>query len=65
VNAHDLKLNAVRPVRPREGEAANLFLAECGRVSPKTRVLPPFILYGRDGKYTAEAEAVFSGRTAP
>ena len=65
VNAHDLKLKTVRPVRPREGEAANLFLAECGRVSPKTRVLPPFILYGRDGKHTAEAEAVFSGRTGP
>lgn len=65
VNAHDLKLKTIRPICPREGRAANLFLVECDRVSPTTRVLPPFILYGRDGKYTAEAEAVFSGRTAP
>ena len=65
VNAYDLKLKTIRPICPREGQAANLFLVECDRVSPKTRVLPPFILYGRDGKYTAEAEAIFSGRTAP
>ena len=65
VNAYDLKLMTVRPIQPREGQAANLFLAECDRVSSKTRVLPPFILYGKDGEYTAEAEAVFSGRTAP
>lgn len=65
VNAHGLKLKTVRPIQPREGQAANLFLVECDRVSPKTRFLPPFILYGKDGKYTLEAEAVFSGRTAP
>ena len=65
VNAHDLKLKTIRPICPREDQAANLFLAECDRVSLETRVLPPFILYGRDGKYTAGAEAVFSGRTAP
>ena len=65
VNAQDLKLKTLRPIHPREGQEANLFLVECDRVSSKTRVLPPFILYGRDGEYTAEAEAVFSGRTAP
>ncbi|TRZ86118.1 methyltransferase domain-containing protein [bacterium] len=65
VNAHDLKLKTIRPICPREDQAANLFLAECDRVSLEKRVLPPFILYGRDGKYTAEAEAVFSGRTTP
>ena len=63
VNAHNLKLKTTRSVRSREDQTANLFLAECGRVSLETRVFPPFILYGRDGKYTAEAEAVFSGRT--
>ena len=65
VNAQDLKLRTIRPVGPREGEAANLFLAECGCISHETLIFPPFILYGRDGKYTAEAEAVFSGRKAP
>lgn len=65
VNTHDLKLKTIRPVCPREGQTANLFLVECGRVSPETRVLPPFILYGGDGEHTAEAEAVFSGRTEP
>ena len=65
VNAHDLKLRTIRPICPHEGQTANLFLVECGRVSPETQVLPPFILYGGDGEYTAEAEAVFSGRTEP
>jgi tRNA1Val (adenine37-N6)-methyltransferase len=65
VNAQDLKLKTLRPVCPCAGRAANLFLAECGRLSPETRFLPPFILYGSDGEYTAEAEAVFSGRTGP
>ena len=64
VNAHGLKLKTVRLVHARERQAANLFLAECDLISPKMRILPPFILYGRDGTYTAEARAVFSGRTA-
>lgn len=65
VNAHDMKLGTLRPVCSREGEAAILFLAECGRAFSETRVLPPLILHGRDGEYTADAAAVFSGRTGP
>jgi tRNA1Val (adenine37-N6)-methyltransferase len=64
VNAEGLKLKTVRPVRPRAEAAANLFLAECDLCSTATGILPPLILFGADGRYTAEAEAVFSGRPA-
>lgn len=72
-----LSLRRTRFVHPRAGEPANLFLAELGRLS-KTQaasaategtggeggpeVMPPLILFGPDGGYTKEAEAIFSGR---
>ena len=64
MNAQGLKLGISRDVRPREDAGPNLFLAECNLHSPAAEVLPPFILFGPDGRYTAEAEAVFSGRAA-
>jgi len=64
MNAEGLNLAAVRTVLPRDGASPNLFLAECGRRSAATKVLPPFILFSAEGRYTAEAEAVFAGRTA-
>lgn len=55
----------LRFVHPREGEPPNLFLIELGRASEPSQAEPelmgPLILYGPDGAYTAEAEAVFSG----
>jgi tRNA1Val (adenine37-N6)-methyltransferase len=71
-----LSLRRTRFVHPRAGEPANLFLAELGRLSRTQaasaategtggeggpEVMPPLILFGPDGKYTDEAEAVFSG----
>lgn len=71
-----LSLRRTRFVHPRAGEPANLFLAELGRLSRTQaasaatkgtggeggpEVMPPLILFGPDGKYTDEAEEVFSG----
>mgnify|MGYP001254046759 CR=1 FL=1 len=50
-----------RQVLPRAGQPANLFLIELGFAAVEPEVLPPLILFGPDGKYTAEADAVFSG----
>ena len=63
MNAEGLKLTALRTVCPRDGAGPNLFLAKCGLRSAGTEILPPFILFTAGGRYTAEAEAVFAGRT--
>lgn len=55
----------LRFVHPRRGEPPNLFLIELGRASEPSQaepeLMPPLILYGPDGAFTAEAEAVFAG----
>ena len=51
-----------RQVLPRAGAPANLFLAELGFATVEPEVMPKLVLFGADGKYTEEAEAVFSGR---
>lgn len=57
-----------RQVLPRASAPANLFLAELGLaagVGPaaaEPEVMPPLVLFAPDGKYTEEAEAIFSGR---
>lgn len=58
MNAHGLRLGVLRSVLSREGEEAVLFLAECDGASGETDIREPLILYGPDGKYTAEAEAI-------
>ncbi|MCX8160670.1 MAG: methyltransferase [Candidatus Saccharicenans sp.] len=57
-----LKLKTSRLVHPRENEPANFFLAECAFSAGSCRTIRPLILYGPDGKYTAEAEEIFAGR---
>lgn len=55
----------LRFVLPREGAPANLFLAEFGKGEPVgagPEIMPPLVLFGPDGKYTAAAEAVFTGQ---
>jgi tRNA1(Val) A37 N6-methylase TrmN6 len=41
-------------------------LAELGltasAAAAEPEVMPPLVLFGPDGKYTAEAEAIFAGR---
>lgn len=63
MNAQGLRLGILRSVLSREGEDAVLFLAECDGASGETEIRKPLVLYGPDGKYTAEAEAIFAGRT--
>jgi len=60
-----LKVKTRRSVLPRENEPPNFFLAECGFHSEKPRTIPPLILFGQDGRYTREAEEIFSGRQNP
>lgn len=52
----------LRDVRPRAGEPANLFLIELGKGEGPSapELMPPLVLFGADGRYTAEAEAIFS-----
>jgi tRNA1(Val) A37 N6-methylase TrmN6 len=64
VSAQNFGIGALRPVLSREGEEASLFLAMCGPSFGGEPDLPPLVLYGPDGGYTSEAEAIFSGRTA-
>ena len=60
-NARDLRVLRFRHVLPRLGEMPNLFLAELGFEAVHPEIMPPLVLYGPDGKYTADAEAIFSG----
>lgn len=65
--AADLGLRALRPVRPRAAEAANLVLVELGpgAAAGEAAAQPPLILFGDNGAYTDEAERIFAGRTEP
>jgi len=60
-----LAVRRLRSVQPRAGEPPNLFLVELGSASEnktgEPELLSPLILFGADGKYTPDAEAVFSG----
>lgn len=51
----------LRFVHPRAAEPPNLFLIELGHTA-QAELMPPLILFGPDGKYTAEAQTVFNGR---
>jgi tRNA1Val (adenine37-N6)-methyltransferase len=68
-----LAVRRLRFVHPRAGEPPNLFLVELGPASETggsdlsegegaTELMPPLLLFGPDGRYTPEAEAVFSGQ---
>jgi tRNA1Val (adenine37-N6)-methyltransferase len=57
-----LSVRRARSVHPREGEPANLFLVELVSVrAAVAEIMPPLVLFGPAGKYTEEAEAIFSG----
>ena len=62
IERNRLKIKSIRFVHPRQDSPPNLFLAECDFCSEKEAILPPFILYGKGGNYTAEAEEIFRGR---
>lgn len=56
-----LMVRRLRFVHPRAGEPPNLFLIELGHAAGEHELMLPLILFGPDGKYTPDAEAVFSG----
>jgi tRNA1Val (adenine37-N6)-methyltransferase len=56
-----LGVRRLRFVHPRKGDPPNLFLIESGRAAGEPEIMPPLILFGPGGRYTPEAEAVFSG----
>lgn len=58
----DLRISKRRDVCPRDKSAPNLFLSECGFSSGAKDLLPPLILLNQEGKYTAEAQEILSGR---
>jgi len=58
----NLHLRSRRFVLPRENEPPNFMLAEFRFEAGSTLLLPPLILYGPEGKYTAEVEEIFAGR---
>lgn len=59
--ASGLTVKRLRFVHPRAGEPANLFLVELRHAEGEPEIMPPLILFGLGGKYTQEAEAVFTG----
>jgi tRNA1Val (adenine37-N6)-methyltransferase len=60
-DARGFRILRFRQVRPRASEPANLFLVELGFAAVEPELMLPLVLFGPDGKYTAEAEAVFAG----
>jgi tRNA1Val (adenine37-N6)-methyltransferase len=60
--ASGLRILRTRDVRASAGDPPNLFLAELGFAAVRPSVLRPLILLNRSGGYTAEAEAIFTGR---
>ncbi len=57
-----LGLAWVKPVRPRRGEPANLFLARCGFGRGKAKTLSPITLFRAGGGPTAAARRIFAGK---
>jgi tRNA1Val (adenine37-N6)-methyltransferase len=73
-DARDYRVLRFRHVMPRADEPPNLFLVELGLATAAgsgpeggpaepvdPEIMPPLVLYGPDGKYTAAAAAVFAG----
>jgi tRNA1(Val) A37 N6-methylase TrmN6 len=60
---HLFRILRLRQVLPRVSAPANLFLVELGfaQGAAEPKVMSPLVLFAPDGKYTPEAEAVFSG----
>jgi len=57
-----LQIKKERHVVPYEGQKPNVFLSECVLYSGKKRMIRPLILYDIKGRYSEEAEQIFSGR---
>jgi tRNA1Val (adenine37-N6)-methyltransferase len=59
---NSLKVKSIRFVCAHQDSPPNLFLAECDFSSRNEFLLPPLILYDKEGNYAPEAEEIFRGR---
>jgi len=59
---HKLRIKVLRFVLPRKERVPHFFLAECNFTSKKEVILPPLVLFEKNGNYTQEANEIFSGR---
>ena len=64
MNAQGLGIGACGPSSRGKAQRRASSWPMCGPSSGGVPDLPPLVLYGPDGRYTTEAEAIFSGRTA-
>jgi len=62
VEENGMHFHLWRDVFPRENGSPNLFLTEIGFQSSREVRMPPLILFDREGNYTPEAQAIFTGR---
>lgn len=56
-----LKVESLRYVHPRSGEAPRWFLAECRFDVFSKEIRPPLCVYDERGEYTPEMRAIFAG----
>jgi tRNA1(Val) A37 N6-methylase TrmN6 len=62
---HRLEPKRIRFVHPRASAESNMVLVEAVRHGkPEVRLLPPLLIYGSDGQYSAELAGIFAGRLA-
>jgi len=59
-----LGFRRMRAVLPREGSAANFFLAECGFGGGSGEELSPLIIFDEADRYTPEMERIFAGEAS-
>jgi tRNA1(Val) A37 N6-methylase TrmN6 len=57
-----MKVQSFRLVYPHRDSEPNFVLESCDFRAEETICLEPLFLYDREGKYSEEAEAIFSGR---
>lgn len=62
VRTHNLRIKSWRYIFNYQRQKPILFLAECNFRAKRITILPPLILYDKEGNYTQEARAIFSGR---
>lgn len=57
---YKLEPKSLRFIHPKEKQKPNLLLVECRKAArPELRILDPLIVYGEDGKYTAEIHEIY------
>jgi tRNA1Val (adenine37-N6)-methyltransferase len=63
VKKSGMAIKVIRFVVPRHGSQPNFFLTECGFLRIVEKVLPPLVLFDKEGNYRPEAQDIFAGRS--